>query len=287
MISAERRSRMFKFLKDLYVRTKDDDLSGLGSQLAYFFLLSLFPALVFLMTLIAYLPIHTHDVLGFVRAYAPAEALDLIETNLHKVLDDHSNGGLLSFGIIATLWSASNGINAVMSAFNRAYDTKETRSIFVTRGLSILLTIAMVFVIIFALALPVFGKVIGEAVFRVLHLSGMFVYVWKIVRLLISFFVLLLVFAFVYQFAPNKRLRPKEVISGAIFATVGWIAVSYGFAFYVENFGNYSNTYGSLGGIIVLMFWFYLTAWVILLGGEINALLNCYRTHGRDSRHKA
>nr|WP_155891105.1 YihY/virulence factor BrkB family protein [Ectobacillus panaciterrae] len=274
------------FLRDLYKRTISDDLAGLASQLAYFFLLSLFPALVFFITMVGYLPIHTQDLLGFLEEYVPPDAMDLIRSNVNNVLNQQ-NGGLLSFGLLATLWSASNGINAIMMAFNRAYDIKETRPFYMTRALSIVLTISMIFIIVFALLLPVFGKVIGTIVFKTLGLPPDLWEKWKIFRLFLSFLVLFIVFSYLYKFAPNCRVHPKEVVSGALFASIGWVLVSYLFAFYVDNYGNYSNTYGGLGGIIILMLWFYLTAWVILLGGEINALLNCYRTSGKDSRNKA
>ncbi|UOY91688.1 YihY/virulence factor BrkB family protein [Ectobacillus sp. JY-23] len=272
------------FLRDLYKRTKSDDLAGLASQLAYFFLLSLFPALVFLITIIGYLPLQEQDVLGLLAQYAPPDAMKLINENINKVLNK-ANGGLLSFGLLAALWSASNGINAIMKAFNRAYDIKETRSFFMTRALSIVLTLSMVFIIVFALLLPVFGKVIGKTVFDILGLSESFLMVWSLVRLLLSFLVLFMAFSFLYKFAPNLHVRRSEVMSGALFASVGWVSVSYLFALYVDLFGNYANTYGGLGGIIILMLWFYLTAWVILIGGEINALLHCYRTNGKDSRN--
>jgi membrane protein len=282
---AERRSSILTFIKDLVARTKDDDLAGLAAQLAYFFLLSVFPALFFIITLLGYLPIETQDVLEFLRQYAPDDAMELIETNVEKVVGKQ-NGGLLSFGLLGTLWAASNSINAIMNAFNRAYDIKETRPFYATRGLAILLTIGMVFVIMFALFIPVFGKVIGDAVFKTFGLPHNFLHIWSVIRLLLSFLVILVVFSFLYKFAPNRHLKPMEVISGALFATTGWMSVSYLFAYYVDNFGNYSNTYGSIGGIIILMLWFYLTGWVILLGGEINALLHCYRTSGKDSHHK-
>lgn len=285
MLFSKRINNIATFLRDLYVRTRDDDVAGLASQLAYFFLLSLFPALVFLITMMGYLPIQTQDVLEFLNQYAPRDAMALIKPNVDNIVNNQ-NGGLLSFGVVATLWAASNGVNAIMNAFNRAYDIKETRPFYMTRILSIVLTLSMIFVIVFALILPVFGKVIGETIFQTLGLSDSFLEAWKALRLLMSFVVLFVVLSFLYKFAPNRKVSPKEVVSGALFAAVGWVVVSYLFAFYVDHFGNYSNTYGGLGGIIILMLWFYLTAWVILLGGEINALLNCYRMHGKDSHHK-
>ncbi|WP_379971004.1 YihY/virulence factor BrkB family protein [Ectobacillus sp. sgz5001026] len=285
MYAGRKINKIVTFFIGLYGRTKKDDVAGLASQLAYFFLLSLFPALVFLLTIVGYLPLESQDILLFLKQYIPSDAMKVIETNVTKIVQNQ-NGGLLSFGLLGTLWAASNGINSIMYAFNRAYDRKETRPFYITRAISIVLTIAMVFIIMFALALPVFGKLIGSAIYEVLQLPGSFLEIWGTLRLVLSFFVLFFVFAFLYKFAPNRKLHPKEVMPGAAFASVGWVVVSYLFAFYVERFGNYASTYGSLGGIIVLMLWFYFTAWVILLGGELNAMIYSGRHTGSDYHTK-
>ena len=272
----EKKGFNLAFIKELIKRFDEDEIGGLSAELAYFFLLSLFPFLIFMVTLIGYLPLSQVDVLNFIREYAPGETMNMIEGNLNAILGSQ-NGKLLSFGIIATIWSASNGINAVVRAFNRAYDVKESRSFFVARGISILLTFAMVFVIIVALLLPVFGKQIGIFVFSSFGLSDTFLDIWNAVRWIVSALILFIVFTFLYFFAPNKRLKIREVISGAFFATFGWMFVSLAFSYYVSSFGNYTATYGSLGGIIVLMIWFYLSGMIIIVGGEINAILNCHR----------
>ncbi|MGH0590365.1 YihY/virulence factor BrkB family protein [Bacillus mycoides] len=272
---------VYMFGKDLYDRIVRDDVAGLSAQLAYFFLLAMFPGLVFLITLLGFIPIHTEDVLSLLEVYIPEEAMSLIEVNVDKVVNE-KNGGILSFGLLSMLWFASNGVNAIMKAFNRAYDIKETRSFMVTRALSIIFTLAMIFMIVFALIIPVFGQVIGAAIFKILGLSESFSFTWSIARLVASFLVLFALFSFLYTFAPNRKLRRREIVPGALLATVGWVVVSYVFAYYVGEFANYANTYGGLGGVIILMLWFYLTAWVILLGGEINALLNFYRMDNKD-----
>lgn len=192
---------MFKegsFLKELFHRTKNDDVAGLSAQLSYFFLLSLFPFLIFMITLVGYLPISQEDVLGTIRGFAPGETLDMIEETLEQILNK-KNGGLLSFGIIATIWSASNGINAIVKAFNRAYDVDETRSFLVARGMAIVLTIAMVFVILVALLLPVFGSLAGP------YLGGIFIeYTKNISYFLIISFMLLFIFIAITAFRPNQ-----------------------------------------------------------------------------------
>lgn len=266
---------MFKkgsFLKELLHRFMSDEVPGLSAQLSYFFLLSLFPFLIFLITLIGYLPISQEDVLGTIEHYAPGETMQLINSTLNQILNK-KNGGLLSFGIIATLWSASNGINAIVRAFNKAYNVEESRTFIVARGMAILLTVAMVFVIVVALLLPVFGKEIGLFIFSNFGFSEQFLTIWNTLRWLVSGTILFIVFTALYFVAPNKRLHIKDGLPGAITATIGWIVVSLAFSYYVGNFANYSATYGSIGGIIVLMIWFYLSGMIIILGGELNAML--------------
>ncbi|MFD2760159.1 YihY/virulence factor BrkB family protein [Lentibacillus juripiscarius] len=261
-----------EFIKRLYRRITDDDIFGLGAQLAYFFLLSLFPFLLFLMTLVGYLPLNDLDIIEFIETYAPGEISELINQNVQQLVSNQ-NGQLLSIGIIGTLWSASNGINAVMRGFNRAYDVDEDRSFIVTRLIAIVLTIAMIFVIFIAFLLPIFGKAIGVYIFKFFGASGEFLQVWDAMRWVISSVVFFIVLVALYKMAPNKRIYFKNVVWGALFATIGWQLTSLAFSFYVSSMGNYSATYGSLGTVIVLMIWFYLSGVIIMIGGVINATL--------------
>lgn len=258
------------FFVSLIKRIYGDDVPGLAAQLAYFFLLSLFPFLIFLVAIIPYLPLSQQDILSVVRSYAPQDSMKIIEDNLNEVMK--GNGKLLSFGIIATIWSASNGINGVVRAFNKAYDVVENRHFLVARGMSIILTVAMIFVFVVALLLPVFGKQIGLFLTSHFGLSDEFMNVWNMLRWLISSLVLFFVLTMLYWIAPNKKISCLSVLPGSLVATVGWSLVSLGFSFYVDKFGNYTSTYGSLGGIIVLMVWFYLSGFIIIIGGEINAV---------------
>ncbi|AZV48588.1 ribonuclease [Bacillus halotolerans] len=261
------------FLKELFGRYTLHEGQSKSAELAYFFLLSLFPFLIFMLTLTAYLPISTDDVLGVVKQYAPGSAMSLVESITHQTLNDR-NGGLLSFGIIAALWSASNGMNAIVRSLNHAYEVEENRSFIIVRLTSIFLTIAMVFTILVALLLPVFGRQIGMLAADFVGASDLFLSIWTAIRWGVSPLVLLIVFSALYVIAPNKKLSLRFVMPGALFAAIGWIVVSTLFSFYVSTFANYSATYGSIGGIIVLMIWFYLSGILIILGGEINALLH-------------
>lgn len=257
-------------LRLLWHRIDEDDLPGLSAQLAYYFLLSLFPLLIVLFTLLPYIPIPHQDMLGLIRDFAPGDTIDLIEKNVHDIMN-HRNGGLLSFGIIGTLWSASNGINAIVKAFNKAYNVNESRSFIVSRGMAIILTFGMILVLILAIVLPVFGKEIGIFLFSQLGYTTEFIKLWNTLSWLVSAIILFLIFTGLYWIAPNVKLKCRSAFPGAIFATIGWIVSSIGLTFYVGNIGNYSLTYGSIGAIIVLMIWLYISAFIIILGGEINA----------------
>lgn len=257
--------------KHLYTRIIDADVFGLAAQLAYFFLLSLFPFLLFLVTLIGYLPFDEDYLMSFLEAYAPAEIMAFIEGNITQLVNVQ-NGGLLSIGIIGTLWSASNGVNAITRAFNRAYEVEEDRSFIVARLIAIALTIAMIAVICIALLLPIFGELIGVYLFSFVGLSEDFVQVWNMLRWIISSVVFFIVFMALYKLAPNMPIKLKHAFWGAIFATLSWQLVSLAFSYYVSSIGNYSATYGSLGTIIILMIWFYISGIIIITGGVINAV---------------
>lgn len=254
---------------------KRGDVTGLAAQLAYYFLLSLFPFLIFLLTLGAFF-IEPAEALDLLEHFVPAEAMDSVRENLLAVLEGRS-GGLLSIGILATIWSASNAINAVIKTLNEAYGVEECRGFVKTRLLSIFLTFGVVFAFIVALVFPVFGKMLGNAAFSYLGLSDEFLTIWSVLRWLISFFLIATVVSILYYMAPCKKLKYTEIWYGSLVATFLWQIVSLGFAFYVDHFGNYSQTYGSIGAVIVLMLWFYLTGIVLLSGGVLNATFHKYK----------
>src|SRR5690625_4768026 len=238
--------------KNLLDRMNDADVFGLSAQLAYFFLLSLFPFLLFLVTLIGYLPIDVQVIMEFINVYAPEEIGQLIESNLNNLVQSQ-RGSIISISIIGTLWSASNGVNAITKAFNRAYNVGEDRSFLVVRLIAMVMTIAMVGVIAIPFILPIFGEMIGLYIFSFLGLSEEFIQIWNTSRWIISSLIFLIVLLSLYILVPNVRIYVKDAIFGAIFATVGWQLVSLAFSYYVQTIGDYSATYGSLGAVIILM----------------------------------
>lgn len=258
--------------KQLNNRISEADVFGLSAQLAYFFLLALFPFLLFLVTLLGYLPLDEQVVADYINLYLPDEVADMINSNMSSLLNSRS-GGLLSVSILGTLWSASKGFNAITKSLNSAYRVKESRSFIIARLISIGLTIAMLVVICVALLLPVFGEEIGKFLFSFINLSDGFQSVWNTLRWVISSATFFIVFLVLYKLAPNKKITFKHTLWGAVFATLGWQLVSFGFSYYVNTLGDYSATYGSLGTVIILMIWLYLSGIIITSGGVLNAYL--------------
>lgn len=259
-----------QFLKELIARFKEAEVLGLSAQLAYFFLLSLFPFLLFLITLLAYLPVEEGLVLELLAEYLPQDVTLMIEQNLSQILH-HRSGGMLSLGAIGTLWSASNGFNALRRSFNKAYGVKKPRNFFLSRIIAIGLMLTIILAIIVALLLPVFGNVIGNLLIEMNFVSSTFETLWNSFRWIMSSVLFFILFYVLYKLGPNYEKRKNYVICGTFFATVTWQLTSFGFSYYVETLGNFTLTYGSLGTVIVLMIWFYLSGIIITTGGVINA----------------
>ncbi|MFC6292680.1 ribonuclease BN [Macrococcus epidermidis] len=261
------------FLNKLLFRIGKDDAAGLSAQLAYYFLLSLFPMLIFLLTLIPLFNVSPDTITNMIAKNAPGETSKMITEVVTDVMKN-ANGGLLSFGLIAALWSASNGMTALMNAFNVSYEVEDARNPIVAKLLSVLFTLVMVVVFGIALALPVFGEQIGNYLFGQFGLESQFKWVFSLIKVVLPLIITFIVFVTLYAIAPNVKLKFKSVIPGALFATIAWIGASFLFGYYVSNFGNYSKTYGSIGGVIVLMLWLYLTGFIIIIGAQINAIIH-------------
>ncbi|MFB7156814.1 MULTISPECIES: YihY/virulence factor BrkB family protein [unclassified Lysinibacillus] len=261
------------FMQDLILRFQRVEISALAAELAYFFLLSFFPLLIFLVTLLPYLNLETTQVYSFLVNVMPDEVYRLIENTLNEILTSR-NSSLLSIGVLGTIWSASKGINALTRALNKAYDT-ETRGSILDRGLSLVFTIAFVVVIAVALLLPVFGQQVGHFLFSIVGIEEQFEIIWHRMRWSIPPLLIFIVLMGIYRFVPNTnpRLKLMSVWPGALFSTLAWQAVTFVFSFYINNFANYSATYGSIGGVIILMLWLYFTGIILIFGGVLNATM--------------
>ncbi|WP_242971873.1 YihY/virulence factor BrkB family protein [Haloimpatiens massiliensis] len=257
----------------LIKRIVDDDVLALGAQLAYGFILSFFPFLIFLLTIVGYSSISSEAILSSIQLILPQNAFDLVKSTVIEVVD-YRKGNLLSFGLIGTIWASSTGFRAVIRGLNRAYDEEEKRPYWRVFGISVLCIFALILIIMSAFLLIVFGDVLGEYIYKWFKLTNNFFYFWNSLRYVVMVIFMIFTFACMYHFIPSKRMGWKEVMPGATFTALGWLISSLLFSYYVNNFNNYSRVYGSIGAVIVIILWLYITSVIILIGGELNAVLS-------------
>ena len=261
--------------KRVWAEIQKDEVFGRAAQLAYYFLLALFPLLLFLTSVIGLvmgaetgLRQSLFDYLGKVL---PDSASQLVTTTVFEVTNS-SGGGKIAFGILAALWAASNGMGAITQALNIAYDVEETRPWWKQRLTAVGLTVALSLLIISALVLVLYGGRIADYVALSYGMGGSFAIAWKVVQWPIVLAFVLLAFALIYYFAPDVRDQKWVwVTPGAVLGVTLWLMVSFSFRVYLHFFDSYSKTYGALGAVIVLMLWLYLTGAAILIGGEVNS----------------
>lgn len=260
------------FFQDLIGRMRDVDISGMGAQLAYFFLLSFFPLILFLVTLLPYLNLNVQHIFDFLQTIVPVEVFLLTQGTLTEILTTQGGGGLLSIGIIGTIWSASRGVNALIKTLNLAYDT-EARPSIINRSWSLLFTVALVIVILIALVLPIFGQKFAFSLFEYLGVEETFASFWKFIKWVLPPTLIFVILILMYWVVPNTNPRVHfiSVFPGAIFSTVSWVVLIYAFSYYVNHFGNLTSTYGSIASVIVLMLWLYFTGMILIFGGLLNA----------------
>ena len=246
-----------------------DDVFGTAAELSYYFLLALFPLLIFLTSLIGFLPMTHSGLVGDLERVVPPDAMKLVRETLADVVS-HRNSGLLSFGLIFSLWSASSGVASLMSGLNRAYDFVEKRSFWKRRLVAITLTIAAVLLVAIGSMVIMIGSRLGHWVRRAFEVSGEFSVLSTILGYVVGFVLLLTGIASLYFFGPDIK-RKQPVMPGALFATAGVVIGSLLFSFYLRMAPSASATYGSLGAVVTLMLWLYLIGLVLLIGGEINS----------------
>jgi membrane protein len=250
----------------------DDDMTTHAAALSYHALLALFPFFIFLIALLGFLQIpgFFDQILEQARTALPQDAYQRLR-DVTTEIQNQQSGGLLSFGILGAIWAAASGIRSLMKAFNTAYDAEETRPIWKIYLLSILYTVGLAVLVIAAVAVMLLGPQAMEWLADQIGLGGAFVTIWTWLRWPLAVILLTLVAAIVYYVSPNVEQPFTLITPGSVIAVIVWILASIGFSIYVSNFGNYNATYGSLGGVIVMLFYFFISAAVLLLGAEINA----------------
>jgi membrane protein len=276
-----------QFVTELKQEVSDDNVFNGAAALGYYLTMAIFPALILMMTILPYLPIAQVDkaIMDMLGQALPKEAYDMVAGVLNEVTSQ-KRGGLLSFGILATLWAASAGMYAIMQQLNITYDVKEERSFIKARGTAILLSIMFGLLVIGAFSLIVLGGVIQDWLGSRFGFSGWLLGFFAVFRWVLIVAALLLGFALIYKYAPNVEQKFKFVSPGSIIGVVLLIIASLGFAFYTRNFADYSATYGSIGAFIILMLWLYIAGLVILLGSEVNSLVEHHSSQGKRKGEK-
>ncbi|WP_234124945.1 YihY/virulence factor BrkB family protein [Clostridium hydrogenum] len=264
--------KLFYYLKWIIIKFIKDDVMALSSQLAFSLVFSFFPFLIFIISLIGYMKLQSNDVLTVLNIVLPSDVLTLInDTVIHIV--NTKNSKILFLSLIFTIWTARSGFQAVIRGINMAYGLKEKRSKLKLYSMSILCTFGLMLIILLTTMLLIFGHIIGSFLVYTFQLSNSFSLVWDILRYILIFLSISFIFATVYKYTPSIKLKWREVIAGTFTATFGLIIVSICFAFYVNNFSNYSLLYGSIGAVIALLTWLFILSNIIIIGGEVNAIV--------------
>lgn len=265
--------------KDTFREFKDDDVPGLAAELTFRVFLALFPFLIFLAALGGVLAsaLNVDDpsekFLELFGGQLPDDARSVISTQVEEVVDGRSVG-LISVGIVGALWAATGGAAAMIKALNRAYDIPDTRPFWKQKLLALGLVIAGTIAILGSVSLLVATRAFGGDIADAVGLGSTFEAVLRWGTWPTLLVLALAAVAFVYWSAPNVGLPFRWISPGAVFFVLAWLAATVGFSIYVANFGSYNATYGALGGVVILLFWLYITNLVLLLGAELNAVLD-------------
>jgi membrane protein len=272
-----------QFLRDLQHEIGEDNVYNGAAALGFYFTLAIFPALIFLMSLIPYLPIERVDqaVMDLLRQSMPPEAAKMLSGVVTEVTTER-RGGLLSFGALATLWATSSGMYGLMQQLNITYGVKEARSFIRARMVALLLSIAFIVLVIGGFSLIVLGGIIQDWMVDTLGFGTVITTLFSVLRWVLIVAGLLLAFALIYRYAPNVQQRFRFITPGSIIGGLLLVLASAGFALYTTNFADYNATYGSIGAVIILMLWLYIAGLVILLGSEINVVLERYAPSGKN-----
>ena len=276
-----------ELLKRTVKEANADDVLGLAAQLAYYFFLALFPAILFILALASFFPLMNFidEVVRSLQPIAPSEVLMFLQEQL-KRLSEADSGGILTVGILGAIWSSSAAVVAIIGSLNRAYDIEEGRPWWRVRLTAVGLTLALAVLILVSLSLIVVGPTVAEYLASSLGFGPVFEWSWKILQWPLAFFLVTTAVGLVYYFAPDAEQDWVWITPGAVVATVLWIVTSLVFKFYLANFANYEVTYGAVGGVIVLLLWFYLSGLAILVGAELNAEIEHASPHGKDPGEK-
>lgn len=281
-----RNAGAFTVLKRTAKEFSDDDMSTYAAALAYRALFSIFPFVLFLMAVLGFL--NLPDFFDWLRSQAAMVLPPVALEQVNPVIDQlqQSQGGLLSFGILLALWTASIGVRSLMNAMNKAYDVREGRPSWKLFILSVLYTIGIAIMLLLAAGFMTLGPQVMTWLAAQIGLEELLVILWSWLRWPVAILLLMLAVALIYYVMPDVEQEFRFITPGSAVAVIVWLVASVGFGIYVQNFADYNATYGSIGAIIVLLLYFYITAAVLLLGAELNAVIEHLSVEGKDEGEK-
>jgi membrane protein len=264
---------LLQLVKRVYHEINDDEVLTRSAALAYYFVSALFPMIFFLMAMLG-LFAQSHDLqsslLNYTARFMPEDAYRLVQKTLQEIANS-STGLKLAFGLVLALWSGAGGVVSIIDALNRCYHVKDSRPFWKQRLIALGMTVAIAALTIIALTIVLYGGDIADFVGAHIGLSSVTVIAWHIVQWPIALFFVVLSFALLYFWGPDTKQQWQWITPGAVVGVLTWIGASLLFRVYLHFFNSYSKTYGSLGAVIVLLLWLYISGLAILVGGEINS----------------
>ncbi|HEY2432695.1 MAG TPA: YihY/virulence factor BrkB family protein [Vicinamibacterales bacterium] len=260
-----------------------DDIFDLAAQQAYYFFFALFPALLFVIAIASFFPLLTlvDEVVTMLSRFAPQAVIDIITAAMTS-LSKQNSGGILTLGFLVTIWSSSGAMVSIITTLNTCYDVTESRPWWKTRLTAIGLTIALAMFILVSMFLVIAGPALAEHLANRMRLGPAFTWTWWIVQWPVVFLLVATAIASVYYFAPDVEQDWVWITPGSVAATVLWIAVSTALKLYYKMVPDANAAYGAIGGIMVLMLWFYGSGLALLLGAEMNAEIEHASPYGKD-----
>jgi membrane protein len=264
----------YSFLRDTVDKFLDNDMSERAASVAYNLILAIFPSIIFLFTLIPYIPaIDEQAIMDFFARVLPGGTFDAVGSTIKDIIS-RPRGGVLSFGFILALYSATSGMVALMNAFNSSHRIGEERTFFMKRLVAVGLTVSLAIALFLAITVLVVGGVVIDYLARFGIFGNVVVYyLLKIVRYLLVFGVFVGVVSVIYRYGPDVNMKWTFVTPGSVAASVLIVVITLAFSYYVSNFGSYNKVYGSIGTLIALMIWTNLVAQMLVMGFEINVSL--------------
>jgi len=259
-----------------------DGVTGLAAQLAYYFFLALFPALLFLVALASFFPLERlmDEITGALARFAPGDVLKIVQDQLTRI-SDSDHGGLLTLGFVGTLWSTSAAIMGLIDTLNKAYEIEERRPWWKVRLTAIGLTLGVGLFILLSFAVVILSPILVEPMAGYFGLGETFRWAWALAQWPVVFLLVATGIGMIYYFGPDAEQSWEWLTPGSLLATLLWIVASLGFRSYLTNFGNYNETYGAIGGVIIALLWLYITGIAFLVGAELNAEIEHASPHGK------